>query len=297
VKAGITLPQGCDGEFAGLDPRGAWERTLEIARRAEAAGFGSLWLFDHFLTDPPTEDAIVFDPFVEATSISAVTERATIGFLVLCAAYRPAALTAKMISSLDVVSGGRAVLGLGAGWHREEWLAYGYGFPDKATRLAILRDHLEVVTRMFEPGRATYEGAHARVVDAIHEPKGLQEPRIPIVVGGNGPRVTWRLAARFADELCLDGLTPAGVAEALPTVRRRCEEIGRDPSTLRVALHLWGEAADVEPGQERLRRFQEFADLGLDRLILQGFEAVRSAQVLDRLAEDCEAAGLLERAG
>ncbi|HEY7659404.1 MAG TPA: LLM class flavin-dependent oxidoreductase, partial [Actinomycetota bacterium] len=146
MKIGLTLPQGCDREYLGLDAETAWARTVDIARRADEAGFGSLWLYDHFLVDPPPEEAIVFEPFVEAAALSAVTTRAQIGFLVLCAAYRPAALTAKMISTLDVVSGGRAVLGLGAGWKQDEWEAFGYGFPEARTRLAILRDHLEVIT-------------------------------------------------------------------------------------------------------------------------------------------------------
>jgi alkanesulfonate monooxygenase SsuD/methylene tetrahydromethanopterin reductase-like flavin-dependent oxidoreductase (luciferase family) len=141
-------------------------------------------------------------------------------------------------------------------------LAYGYEFPD-ATRLAILADHLEVITRMLGPGRATYEGRHAHVRDAIHEPKGLQ-PRIPVVVGGNGPKVTWRPAARYADELCLDALMPDDVAKALPVIRDRCEKVGRDPVGLRVAVHVWGESAAVAPGPARQDQLAEYADLGVD---------------------------------
>jgi alkanesulfonate monooxygenase SsuD/methylene tetrahydromethanopterin reductase-like flavin-dependent oxidoreductase (luciferase family) len=198
-----------------------------------------------------------------------------------------------MISTLDVVSGGRAVLGIGAGWKQDEWLAYGYGFPDAPNRLAILADHLEVITRMLGPGRATYEGRHAHVRDAIHEPKGLQ-PRIPVVVGGNGPKVTWRLAARYADELCLDALMPDDVAKALPVIRDRCEELGRDPASLRVAVHVWGEAAVVAPGPARQDRLAEYAGLGVDRVVVQGFSAFLRPGNLDSLVEDCAAVGLLE---
>jgi alkanesulfonate monooxygenase SsuD/methylene tetrahydromethanopterin reductase-like flavin-dependent oxidoreductase (luciferase family) len=293
MKAGITLPQGCDREFIGLDAEAAWERTIDVARRAEEAGFGSLWLYDHFQVDPPPQEAIVFDPFLEAAGLCMVTDRAQIGFLVLCAAYRPAALTAKMISTLDVISGGRAVLGMGAGWKEDEWRAYGYGFPDAKTRLAILADHLEVITRMLGPGRATYKGEHASVIDAINEPKGIQQPRIPIVIGGNGPNVTWRLAARFADEVCLDGLEPGAVAKALPILGQRCEEIGRDPDGLRVSVHFWGEAAAAS-GPERQDRLGAYATLGVDRLIVQGFRAVTVPETLELLTQDCSAVGLLE---
>jgi F420-dependent oxidoreductase-like protein len=294
MKVGLTLPQGCDREYLGLDAATAWARTIAVARRAEALGFESLWVYDHFQVDPPPEDAIVFDPFVELAALAALTTRARLGHLVLAAAYRNAALTAKMISTLDVIAGGRVELGIGAGWKQDEWLAYGYGFPPAAERLAILRDHLEIVTRMLGPGHATYHGEHAHVVDAIHEPKGLQEPRIPVLVGGNGPKVTWRLAARFADELNLDALMPDEVAAALPVIASRCEEIGRDPATLRVSVHLWGAAADVRPGRERRERLRAYADLGCSRVIVQGFAGVTDERILDAIAEDCLAVGMLE---
>jgi F420-dependent oxidoreductase-like protein len=292
MKIGLTLPQGCDREFLGLDPATAWQRTIEVAREAEELGLESLWVYDHFTVDPPPQEAIVFDPFVELSVVASATQRARLGHLVLAAAYRHAALTAKMIASLDVVSGGRAELGIGAGWKQDEWEAFGYGFPSAGERLDILADHLEVITRMLAPGRATYEGRHASVREAINEPKGLQQPRIPILVGGNGPNRTWRLAARFADELNLDALPPADVAEALPVIRERCLEIDRDPGSLRVSIHVWGDAA-VPPGQARRDRLREYEDLGLDRVILQGFAAVSEDGILEQVAKDCAAVGLI----
>jgi F420-dependent oxidoreductase-like protein len=285
VKIGLTLPQGCDREFVGLDPATAWQRTIEVAHAAEQLGFESLWVYDHFTVDPPPEEAIVFDPFVELAVVANETRRARLGHLVLAAAYRNAALTAKMICSLDVASGGRVELGIGAGWKQDEWEAFGYGFPGAGERLDVLEDHLEVISSMLAPGRATYEGRHASVRGAINEPKGLQSPRIPILVGGNGPNRTWRLAARFADELNLDALPPAAVAEALPVIRDRCREIDRDPVSLRVSVHIWGDAA-VPPGRARRDRLREYQDLGLDRVILQGFAAVSDEGLLDGIAED-----------
>jgi alkanesulfonate monooxygenase SsuD/methylene tetrahydromethanopterin reductase-like flavin-dependent oxidoreductase (luciferase family) len=294
MRVGLTLPQGCDREYLGLDAKTAWRRTIEVAQRAEAAGFDSLWAYDHFQVDPPPEEAIVFDPLCELAALATVTSRALLGTLVAAAAYRNAAMTAKMFSTIDVISGGRVVLGIGAGWKEDEWLAYGYGFPTAATRLAVLRDHLEIITRMLGPGRATYSGEHAHVVDAIHEPKGLQQPRIPVMVGGNGREVTWRLAARFADKLNLDALPPAAVAEALPVIASRCKEVERDPATLPVSAHLWGPAMDgAAPGAPRQRRLQEYADLGLERVIVQGYAAVQDPDHLESLIDDCGAAGLL----
>jgi alkanesulfonate monooxygenase SsuD/methylene tetrahydromethanopterin reductase-like flavin-dependent oxidoreductase (luciferase family) len=291
MKVGVTLPQGCDREYLGLDAGTAWARTLDAARQADALGFESLWLYDHFQVDPPPEEAPVFEPVVELTAIAMATTRARLGHLVLAAAYRPAGLTAKMASTLDVVSGGRFILGIGAGWKEDEWLAYGYGFPPARERLDILEDHLEVISRMLAPGRATYQGKHAHVIDAIHEPTAFGAD-IPVLIGGNGPNVTWRLAARFGDELNLDALPPAEVEAALPIIAARCAEVGRDPASLALSVHIWG-AADASPGQARRERLRAYRDTGLARVMLQGFGAVSDPGLLERVADDCAAVGLL----
>ncbi len=292
MRIGLTLPQGCDREYLGLDAATAWARTVDIARRADEMGFESLWIYDHMQVDPPLVEAPVLEPIVELAAIATATSRARLGHLVLSAAYRNAGLTAKAISTIDVISGGRAELGIGAGWKEDEWLAYGYGFPEPAVRLAILADHLEIITRLLrEPGPATYRGSHAQVIEALHEPKGIQA-RIPILIGGNGPKVTWRLAARFADELNLDALPPDKVRAALPVIRERCEEVGRDPATLRVSVHIWGEA-DAAPGSARRERLLEYRELGLARAIVQGFAAVSDPHLLDAIADDLQAVGML----
>jgi len=294
MKLGLSLPQGCDREYLGVDPATAWRRTVEVARWGEDQGFESLWLNDHMQVDPPLAEAIIFEPFAELAALAVETRRARIGHLVLSASYRNPGLTAKALSTIDVISGGRAVLGIGAGWKEDEWLAYGYGFPSAGERLAILADHLEIITRMLGPGRATWEGTHAHVHDAIHEPKGIQLPRIPILVGGNGPNVTWRLAARFADELNLDAMSPADVEAAIPVIASRCDEIGRDPATLRLSVHVWGDAAADRPGEERRQALRDYASLGLSRVIVQGFAAVRDEHALDGVVEDGLATGLLD---
>ncbi len=295
MKLGLTLPQGCDREYLGLDAATAWRRTVEVARWAEDIGFESLWVYDHMQVDPPPEEAPIFEPFAELAALAVETRSARLGHLVLAAAYRNPGLTAKAISTIDVISRGRAILGIGAGWKEDEWLAYGYGFPPVTERLAILADQLEIISRMLGPGRATWEGVHAHVIDAIHEPKGIQQPRIPILIGGNGPKVTWRLAARFADELNLDAMPPEDVERALIVIADRCREIGRDPSTLGVSIHIWG-AADAAPGAARRQRLRDYQSLGLSRAMVQGFAGARDIHALDPLVEDLAATGLLSEA-
>jgi F420-dependent oxidoreductase-like protein len=296
MKVGVIVPQGWTGEYDGWEPAAAWQRTVEVARLAERIGFESIWLFDHFHTVPRPTDELTFESFTALSALAALTERVRIGHIVICNGYRNPALTAKMASTLDVISGGRFELGIGAGWKRDEWLAYGYGFPDTRERLAALADGLEVISAMLAPGRtthATYEGEHASVHDAINLPKGLQSPRIPIMIGGNGPEVTWRLAARFADELNVDGMSPAELREALPVIRSRCEEIGRDPATLRVSLHAWwGDDGWRTPGQRRVDFLGEIAELGVSRIIGLMQATTDADDPLEGLVADARKAGL-----
>jgi F420-dependent oxidoreductase-like protein len=290
VRVGIVLPQGWTGEYDGWDPARAWARTVALAHETETLGFDSIWLFDHFQTEPVPTDEMTFEAFVAISALAAETARVRLGHLVLCAGYRNPALVAKMISTLDVVSGGRAELGLGAGWKEDEFLAYGWGFPPLRTRMESLEDALEIVTRMLRPGRATYSGPTASVRDAINVPRGLQEPRIPILVGGNGPNRTWRLAARFADELNLDWLSPEEVVEARPVIDSRCVEIGRDPSTLRLSVNIGRTESAVE-GEARVDLLRRYADAGVDRLMTMIRAAAIDEGALERYAEDCVAAG------
>jgi alkanesulfonate monooxygenase SsuD/methylene tetrahydromethanopterin reductase-like flavin-dependent oxidoreductase (luciferase family) len=290
VRVGIIVPQGWTGEYDGWDASRAWARSVAIAHEAEALGFDSLWLFDHVQTEPVPMDEITFEAFVGLSALAVETARVRLGHLVLCAGYRNPALVAKMISTLDVVSGGRAELALGAGWKQDEYEAYGWGFPPLRERMALLEDTLEVVTRMLGPGHATYEGTQASVRDAINVPKGEQQPRIPVMVGGNGPNRTWRLAARFADELNVDWLSPEEVADARPVIASRCEEIGREPGTLRLSVNI-GRPHSAPEGAPRVDLLRRYADAGVDRVMTLIAASAGDDGALERFAEDCVAAG------
>jgi F420-dependent oxidoreductase-like protein len=302
MKVGVVVPQGWHSEFHGVDDLAAWARTVAVAQHAERLGFESIWLYDHFHTVPDPQDEVTFESFTSLAALATLTERVRVGHIVICTAFRNPALTAKMISTLDTISGGRADLGIGAGWKREEWLAYGYPFPPIRERLAVLSDHLEVITRMLEAGdtnRASYSGTYASVAGAINRPKPIQRPRVPVMVGGNGPNVTWRLAARHADELNLDGSLPPEVREALPVIASRCEEIGRDPASLRVSVHTWPQRPGVSArGAERVDLLGAYRELGISRLQIYLDGYARDDSTLESLAEDARASGAsLEPAG
>ena len=296
MKLGIITPQGWTGEYDDWEPERAWARTAAVAQQAERIGAESVWLFDHFHTVPRPTDEITFESFTSLAALAALTQRVRLGQIVICNGFRNPALTAKMAATLDTISGGRFELGIGAGWKRDERLAYGYGFPETKERLAMLHDALEVISRMLEPGastHATYEGEHASVRDARNVPKPVQPTGMPIMVGGNGPNVTWRLAARYADELNLDGLSPDEVREAMPTIGARCEEIGRDPDSLAVSVHLWwGMPEWQETGSARQAFLADYAELGVSRVIGLLRSSATDDKALEDLAEDARAASL-----
>ncbi len=294
MKVGVIVPQGWTGEYNGWEPLDAWRRTTEVAKQADRLGFESIWLFDHFHTVPRPTDEITFESFTSLAALAAMTQRVRLGHIVICTAFRNPALTAKMISTMDAISGGRMELGIGAGWKRDEWLAYGYGFPETRERLAALGDHLEVITRMLAGDKvehATYEGTYATVRDARNVPKPIQQPRVPIMVGGNGPNVTWRLAAKHADELNLDGMSPDEVRDAMLVIASRCEEIDRDPASLPVSVHMWWGNAP-QPGPERVDRLGAYRDAGVARVMTLPRASATTDEAVESLAADARAAGL-----
>ena len=290
MKVGLLAPQGWKGEYDGWEPAAAWERTVELARNAEELGFESVWVFDHFHTVPEPTDEITFESFSVLSALAMATARVRLGHMVVCTGFRNPALTAKLASTIDVVSGGRFELGIGAGWKKDEWVAYGYGFPPTRERLDMLGEHLEVITRMLAPGRATWEGVRARVHNAINVPRGVQD-HIPLIVGGNGRRRTAGLAVRHADELNLVFLEPDEVAERMADVRAKCLEAGRDPDSLRFSVYTRDEDF-IDAGAERVERIRHFAEIGVDRIVCFPTKEDPTIETQIRFAEDCLAAGV-----
>jgi F420-dependent oxidoreductase-like protein len=291
MQVGLLAPQGWKGDYDGWPPADAWARTVELAQQAESLGFESLWVFDHFHTVPEPTDEITFESFSVLSALAMVTERVRLGHMVVCTGFRNPALTAKLSSTLDTISGGRFELGIGAGWKEEEWIAYGYGFPSLHDRLSALGDHLEIISRMLQPGRSTYEGRFAHIRGAINEPRGVQEPRIPIIVGGNGRERTAGYAIRFAEELNFVFIEPDDIAERMAEVRERCATEGRDPTTMRFSLYERDELMR-EAGQARIDRLGRMAELGLDRLVAFPTRWSPTLEAQGAFAEDCRAAGI-----
>jgi len=213
------------------------ERIREVAGAAEAAGFSSIWVMDHMRQIPQLGRP--WDDMLESTAalgyLAAATRTAAIGCLVNCVTYRNVGHLGKIVATLDVLSGGRAWCGLGAGWYRAEHEAYGWPFPPARERLEVLEDALQVLPLLWGAGSPSFDGRRVRVPEAMCYPRPLRG-RIPILVGGSGEQRTLRLVARYADACNLLGGADA-VRHKVAVLHRHCAEVGRDPESVEVS-HL-----------------------------------------------------------
>lgn len=291
TRAGVYLPIGIQGEYAGRDAAYMWERVTYLAKLAEELGFLAIRVPDHLTNCRADDEAPTLEVFGVLCAAAAITTKPTLGQSVLCAAFRNPGYLMKQVTTLDAISGGRAELGLGAGWWEPEWRQYGYGFPSDKEKLHILKETLEVATRMLRPGRASFAGSWITIDNAVCEPKGYPGHTIPIIVGGNGQNVTWRLAAKYCDELNLSGPTVDQAREWLPIIAQRCEEVDRDPATLRISAQMWWNRPGTQE-RGRVEQLQELKDLGFSHLFTDFKESADTDEPFLSWAEDCRAAGL-----
>ena len=230
---GFSLPSG---EISFADAAG-W------ARRAEDLGFDSVWVSDHFFysfarygADPAPIASL--EPLTTLAGIAAVTQRVRLGTLVLCSAFRHPALLARIAASIDLLSDGRLDLGLGAGWMREEFDAFGYRFGTAGERFEVLEESLDVVRRLFGGDPVTYDGPTVTLRDAVLAPAPERAPAV-WVGGKGGPRLL-RLAARLADGWnTVWRVAPETYADKVSDVRAACDGAGRDPATFGLSVGLY----------------------------------------------------------
>jgi len=212
----------------------SFAQIAERARLAERLGFDSLLFTDHMWSrGVPELDHL--EAWTLMTAISAVTERIRVGALVLCNSYRNPALLAKMATSLDAVSGGRLLFGLGAGWMEEEYGAYGYRFPSTRVRIEQLDEALEIIKRLFTGDRATFQGKYYAVHDAVNLPRPVQRPHPPILIGGGGERLMLRVVARHADVWNCPNNHALELPRRLAALRAHCADVGREADEIEVS--------------------------------------------------------------
>jgi F420-dependent oxidoreductase-like protein len=245
--------------FPGVGPAEVFERLVEIATTAERSGFSSVSVMDHLHEIPVVgpEENFMFEGSTMLAALAARTEKLTLGLLVGGVTYRNPALHAKITTTIDIISGGRAWHGIGAAWFEAEHRSYGFEFPPLKQRFEMLEEHLQIVRAMFtEPGRASFAGKHFKIDGAFNNPKPIRGD-IPILIGGSGERKTLRLVAQYADGCNVFG-DAERVRHLIGVLEDHCEAVGRDPAEItKTAMGVIVIASTHERAQAKVDRFRE----------------------------------------
>ncbi len=269
------------GSYAPSKHGNHWDTTLAAARACEQAGLDSVWLADHFMfpdKENPEKEKPVFDCMVALGGIAASTSRIRIGQLVVGVPYRNPALLAKMLTTLDVMSHGRSIAGLGAAWHDEEFYAYGWPFPSVGERMERLEEAVQIVDRMMTQRPASFAGKHYQVQNAYNDPMPVQKPRPPIMIGGSGEKATLRIVAGYADFCNVFG-DPDTVARKYEVLRGHCERAGRpfEAVTRSNDVGILIAANERELAAKKERYGEKFDLVGTPEAIVEGLRRYAKA--------------------
>lgn len=282
------------------------DELVDLWQRIESLGFDWISIWDHFYAADLTGNPSCLEAVACHAALASVTERVRCGSLVYCVGYRHPAVLAKAITTIDHISGGRADIGLGAGWSEVEYKAYGMRFPSVGERMDMLEEAAECVRGLLRSERVTFSGSHFSLEDAANAPRPVQDA-LPVWIGGGGEKRTLRIAARFADGWNVPFVSPEVFAAKRAVLHSWCSELGRDPAEIRCAVNL-GYAKDeddmaeqfanlrmaVAPGvliggpAEVAERVQQYVEAGADQVNL----ALRAPWDVERLESAAEALGL-----
>jgi len=250
-------------------PGGLGAELVRLVRAADQAGVDTVWVADHLLQADPTagpDETEMLEAYTTLGFLAAQTERVRLGTMVSPVALRPAALLVKAVTTLDVLSGGRAWLGIGAGYHAEEAQALGLPLPPVAERFERLEETLQIATRMWAGDETPFEGKHYRLGHPVDSPGPAQRPHPPILVGGAGERRTLRLVARYADACSLADIPDGGrtVTHKLAVLAGHCADVGRPYEAIEKTLGTRLEAG--ESSDDLARRAAAAAALGIEHV-------------------------------
>uniref|UniRef100_A0A831TAU0 LLM class F420-dependent oxidoreductase n=1 Tax=Thermorudis peleae TaxID=1382356 RepID=A0A831TAU0_9BACT len=223
------------------------------------------WVFDHFIPLGPDPTGPCLEGWSLLAALAARTERLRIGVMVTGNTYRHPAVLANIAATVDVISGGRLDFGIGAGWHELEHDMYGLELPSPGRRIRMLGEACEVIRRLWTEERPSFEGRYYRLREARCEPKPVQKPYPPFVIGGSGEQLTLRVAAQYADIWNFGGGPVETFRHKSEVLDRHCLEIGRDPSSIQRSVQLWVDDADPAATRELAR---QYIDAGATHLVL-----------------------------
>jgi F420-dependent oxidoreductase-like protein len=230
TKFGVQLPN-----FSGFDPADLFEHVAGLATAAEEAGFNSVWVMDHFFQLPALggPDQPMLEAYTLLGALAARTRRVQLGTLVSGVTYRNPGILAKMVTTLDVISQGRAILGIGGAWYDVEHQGLGVDYPPDRVRLDMLEEAVQICRAMFTGDDVSFAGRHFRLDHARNLPRPVQPAGPRIMIGGGGEKRTLRLVAEYADQCNVTG-TVDTLARKIEVLHRHCAEVGRDPAEIGV---------------------------------------------------------------
>jgi F420-dependent oxidoreductase-like protein len=268
MRIGLQIPSFTwpDG-VGGIGPR-----LAEIGRTADESGFASIWVMDHFFqirgVGEPGEPML--EGYSALSFLAGVTQRAKLGTLVTGVIYRHPGILVKTVTALDVLSGGRAYLGIGTGWNEREALGLGVPFPSTRERFERLEETLRISKQMWSEEVAPYEGKHYRLEEPLNSPQALSRPHPPIMIGGMGERRTLRLVAQYADACNLFAHGGADlIRHKFGVLRGHCEDVGRDYEEIeRTALGTVNLGGDGMTEDEVIGLCRKLSEAGIQHLIL-----------------------------
>jgi F420-dependent oxidoreductase-like protein len=262
-----------------------WPAMRDTGSKADQLGYDSLWTWDHLYPIDGSPDGPMLEGYMVLAGWVPVTKRVTLGLMVGANTFRNPAIVVKMITTLDHISGGRAVLGIGAAWFETEHTALGIEFGNSVgERLDWLDEAVELMRGMLREPTASARGPHYRAVNARNNPPPLQAS-LPILIGGGGEQKTLRTVARFADAWNIANVTPEEARHKDEVLRRHCEEVGRDPATIERTLSLGPVVIRDDPAEAEkvVASFRE-RNVGMDRAILTGTPDELAARVRQYVA-------------
>ena len=232
LQFGLSIPQGWRGGDLPVEkeynPVKQLKFSKTIATLADNLGFDSIYAYDHFIPHHSGDmDKNIFECITLLTATAALTKRIKIGQVVVCNSYRHPALLAKMLSTLDIISNGRLELGIGAGWYKQEYTAYGYDFPSSAARIKQLDESLSIIRAMWTEPYASFQGQYYSIKNAICNPKPIQKPYPPIMVGGSGEKYLLKVVAKHANRYNLFFGSPEEMKRKISILKDYCNSTAR----------------------------------------------------------------------
>ena len=241
-----------------------------VGKAAEAAGATWLSFMDHFFQIEPTglpAEANMLEGYTSLGYLAAHTTSVDLGLLVTGVTYRHPGLLAKIVTTLDILSGGRAVLGIGAAWFEREHLGLGVPYPPLAERFQRLEETLQICNQMWDPAdNGPFQGTHYQLAETLCSPQPINRPKV--LIGGGGERKTLRLVAQYGDACNLFGSSPDDVARKLEVLRRHCDELGRDYDTIRKTLLANNPRPEPDTLDDFVTHMADYAELGIDTAII-----------------------------